>query len=152
MEQFFVDILDRLEDMHGYYRQYLDGLSTEQLDWSPDEDMNSLCVLAIHVTQAERYWIGVGLGDLIERDRPAEFRASGHRLDDLLARFDKNFAFYKTAFESMSVSRFDEVVTVTLNPDNPFDVTRGWAILHAVDHTAEHLGHTGITRQLLDRR
>jgi len=31
-------------------------------------------------------------------------------------------------------------------------VTRGYALLRGLDHTAEHLGHAGITRQLLDRR
>jgi len=151
MEQFFVDMLDRIEDLHGHYRQYLADLTIEQLDWTLGTDMNSLCVLAVHVTQAERYWIGLGVGDPIERDRPAEFLAKGHTLANLLERFDKNVTFYKTAFESATVNQFDETVTSRLNPDRPFEVTRGWALLHALDHTAEHLGHAGITRQLLDQ-
>ncbi len=152
MEQFFVDMLDRIEGLHEHYAQYMAGLSTEQLDWSPADDMNSLCVLAIHVTQAERYWIGLGLDNVIDRDRDAEFIAQGHTLDDLLARFEANRAFYKTAFETISVSQFDEVVKSTLFPDRPFECTRAWAILHALDHTAEHLGHAGMTRQLLDAK
>jgi uncharacterized damage-inducible protein DinB len=151
MEQFFADMFDRLEDMHGHYAQYLDGLTTEELDWSPGTDMNSLCVLAVHVAQAERYWIGVGANDPIQRDRPAEFQASGHSVDDLKARFTSNLAYYKQTFESLSVNDFGEFVTVALNPDEPWKCTRSWALLHALDHTAEHLGHAGMTRQLLDK-
>ena len=151
MQQFFADLFDRLEDMHKHYFNYLDGLTTEQLDWSPGEDMNTLCVLAIHVTQAERYWIGVGAGDPIKRDRPAEFTASGYTVDDLKARFTDNINYYKQAFESLSVNDFGQFVKVELNPAKPWDCTRGWAFLHALDHTAEHLGHAGMTRQLLDK-
>jgi len=150
MEQFFADMFDRFEDMHEDYLEYLDGLTTEQLDWSPGKDMNTLCVLAIHVTQAERYWVGLGAGDPTKRDRPAEFRASGHTLDDLKSRFASNRDYYKQAFESLSVNDFGEFVTVAFNPDKPWDCTRSWAFLHALDHTAEHLGHVGMTRQLLD--
>jgi len=151
MEQFFADMLDRIEDMHEYYVQYLDGLTTEQLDWIPGAEMNSLCVLAIHVTQAERYWVGLGAGDPIKRDRPAEFQASGHTLDDLQSRFASNRDYYKQAFESLTVNDFGEFVSVALNPDEPWNCTRSWAFLHALDHTAEHLGHVGMTRQLLDK-
>lgn len=151
MEQFFADMFDRLQDMHGHYDRYLDGLTIEQLDWSPGTDMNSLGVLAFHVTQAERYWIGVGADDPIQRDRSAEFLASGFTVDNLKARFTSNLDYYKQAFESLSVSDFGEFVTVELNPKEPWDCTRSWAFLHALDHTAEHLGHAGMTRQLLDK-
>jgi len=151
MEQFFADFIDRLDDLHGYYIQYMEGLTTEQLDWSPSADMNSLCILAVHVTQAERYWIGLGIGDTIKRDRDAEFQASGYTVAELTARFTKNMDYYKQAFESLSVANFDEQVMVELFPDRPWDCSRSWAYLHALDHSAEHLGHAGITRQLLDK-
>lgn len=150
MQQFFADMLNRIEDLHRYYAQYLDGLTTEQLDWKPGDDMNSLGILAVHVTQSERYWIGVALDDVIQRDRPAEFEAHGYTVDALLQRFDNNRAYYATAFASADTNTFDEVVQSPLFPDRPFTCTRGWALLHALDHTAEHLGHVGITRQLLD--
>lgn len=151
MQPFFADLLNRLEDLHKHYHQYLGGLTTEQLDWSPGQDMNSLCVLAIHVTQAERYWIGLALDDPIQRDRASEFVAHGHTLDDLTSRFEHNLAYYRTAFETASTAPLNDRVTVALNPDRSWECTRNWALLHALDHTAEHLGHTGITRQLLDR-
>ncbi len=151
MEQFFVDMFSRIESLHEQYLKYINGLSPEQLDWVAGDDMNSLCVLAIHVTQAERYWVGLALGDPIDRDRPSEFTARGYSHDELGARFKENIDYYKTAFESATINTLDETVQVLLFPEKPWECTRGWALLHALDHTAEHLGHVGITRQLLDR-
>jgi hypothetical protein len=31
-------------------------------------------------------------------------------------------------------------------------VTAAWALLHALDHLGEHVGHAHLTRQLLDER
>ena len=150
MEQFFADMLDRLEALHEDYFEYMEGLTTEQLDWTPGTDMNSLCVLAVHVSQAERYWIGLGIGDPIVRNRAAEFEVSGYALDELKKRFTDNIAYYKQAFELASTATFEQKETVALFPERTWETTRSWALLHALDHTAEHLGHAGITRQLLD--
>ena len=151
MQVFFADVIVRLEDLHADYYGYLDGLTTEQLDWSPGAEMNSLCVLAVHVTAAERFWIGIAIDDVCERDRPAEFRARAYELDDLRARFAANISFYRRAFETQSVDRLGEMLSFEFL-DRKIECSRAWALLHALDHTAEHLGHAGMTRQLLERR
>lgn len=153
MEPIFAAVIKRLEAMHADYLKYMDGLTTEELDWSPGPDMNSLCVLAVHATAAERFWVGVAIDDISKRDRPAEFRAKGYEFSELEARFASNIAFYIDAFATQSASRFGENVDVSLLRDRPpQQCTRGWALLQALAHTAEHLGHAGMTRQLLDRR
>lgn len=153
MVPIFAAALSRLEDMHQEYIAYMDGLSTDQLDWSPGPEMNSLCVLAVHVTAAERFWIGLGIDDVSERDRAAEFLASGYELEALEARFTANRVFFGEAFESQDLSRLAEIVDVGDYMARPSQlVSRGYALLRGLDHTAEHLGHAGMTRQLLDRR
>ena len=153
MEPIFAAALRRLEDMHQEYMAYMDGLSTEELDWSPGPEMNSLCVLAVHVTAAERFWIGLGIDDVSERDRPAEFRAAGYELQALKARFAANRVFFREAFAGQDLNRLSEMVDVSDYMDRPPQlVTRGYALLRGLEHTAEHLGHAGMTRQLLDRR
>ena len=114
-------------------------------------EMNSLCVLAVHVTAAERFWIGIAIDNVPERDRPSEFRAKGHSPEDLLSRFSANIAFYKSAFETQSADGLGEQLSLEFI-DRKIECSRGYALLHALDHTAEHLGHAGMTRQLLDRR
>ncbi len=153
MDPMFVAVISRLEAMHQEYLEYMHGLTTEELDWSPGPEMNSLCVLAVHVTAAERFWIGIGIDDVGERNRPAEFLASGYELEALKALFAANIAFYKEAFRALDASRLAEVVDVGHFMDRPSQlVTRAYALLRGLDHTAEHLGHAGMTRQLLDRR
>lgn len=151
MDALFADVIERLDELHAGYCEQLDGLSIEELDWSPGAEMNSLCVLAVHVTAAERFWIGIAIDARIERDRPAEFRACGHSLADLKARFAANTAFYRQVFGGQSVDRLGERVRFRFM-DRSRECTRGWALLHGLAHTAEHLGHAGMTRQLLERR
>jgi len=153
MEPIFADVLSRLEALHQDYYAYMEGLSSEELDWSPGADMNSLCVLAVHVTAAERFWIGIGIDEISKRDRPAEFQASGYELETLKARFAANIAFYREAFKRQTLSGLEGTVDVSHFMDRPSqEVTRGYALLRGLDHTAEHVGHAGMTRQLLDRR
>lgn len=153
MVPIFAGVLSRLEEMHQQYFDFMDGLSIEELDWSPGAEMNSLCVLAVHVTAAERFWIGLGIDDVIVRNRPAEFQASGFELEALRARFTANRAFYRAAFERQDGDRLAEVVDVSHFMERPSQlVSRGYALIRGLDHTAEHLGHAGMTRQLLDRR
>ena len=153
MDPLFGAVLTRLEEMHEQYVEYMDGLSTVELDWSPGSEMNSLCVLGVHVTAAERFWIGLGIDNVSKRDRPAEFLASGYELAALRALFADNIAFYEVAFKGQDGSRLREVVDVSHYMERPSQqVTRAYALLRGVDHTAEHLGHAGMTRQMLDRR
>lgn len=153
MEPIFADVIQRLETMHAEYFQYMGGLTIEELDWAPGPAMNSLCVLAVHVTAAERFWVGAVVDDNITRDRPAEFSAAGYELPALKALFSANIAFCRGAFESAQSSRLGEVVDVSRYRHwPPQQFTRGWALMQCVAHTAEHLGHAGMTRQLLDRR
>ena len=153
MDPVFAAVISRLEAMHQQYVDYMDGLSTEELDWSPGPEMNSLCVLAVHVTAAERFWIGIGIDDVSKRNRPAEFLASGYELEALKALFAANIAFYQAAFKRRDASRLAEEVDISQFMARPSEtVTRAYALLRGLDHTAEHLGHAGMTRQLLDRR
>lgn len=151
MHAIYAEVVNRLEALHADYRTHLAGLSTEDLDWSPGAEMNSLCVLAVHVTAAERFWIGIAIDDVPERDRPSEFRAKAYPLEDLLASFAANIAFYRSAFEAQSADGLGEELSLEF-ADRKINCSRGYALLHALDHTAEHLGHAGMTRQLLDRR
>lgn len=153
MEPIFAAVIGRLEEMHQQYLAYMEGLSTEELDWSPGAEMNSLCVLAVHVTAAERFWIGLGIDDVSKRNRGTEFLACGYELAALKRLFADNIRFYEGAFKLQDPSRLREVVDVSHYMDRPSqEVTRGYALLRGLDHTAEHLGHAGMTRQLLDRR
>src|SRR5205823_3183678 len=65
----------------------LKGLSAAQLNWRPDNGTaNSAYVIASHVVSVTRvYVLGFGCGQIVTRDRPAEFAARGDDAKQLLA-------------------------------------------------------------------
>lgn len=145
-----IDYLDRLQALHADMHHALDGLSQAALDWSPGPDMNSLAVLAVHSAGAERYWIGDVAGrDPSERDRAAEFHTRGLDAAALTARLDATFAHSRTVLEGLTSS---ELEALRPSSRDGRGVTVAWALAHALEHTAVHVGHMQIVRQLWDQR
>ena len=112
--------------------------------------MNSINVLVTHLCGAERYWIGeVAIGDPSDRVRDEEFLVSGLKVDDLVERINAATQYARSALEKLSLEDLP-IEKSRLRDGRPVSV--GWALLHALEHTAIHLGHIQITRQLWDER
>ena len=78
MLPFYEVLLDRFYDLHREIENDLDVLPPEELDWKPGTEMNSVSVIVIHLTGAERFLIGdVVMGDPSNRDRESEFSVEG---------------------------------------------------------------------------
>jgi len=136
MEPFFADFLRLLEEKHADFVAAFEGLPAEAVNWQPGEGMNSLAVLAVHTAGAERFWIGdVAMGEPLKRDRPGEFAAK------LAASLD----YARVALERLALA---DLSALRVSPRNGQETTAGWAILHALEHTAMHAGHAQLTRQL----
>jgi uncharacterized damage-inducible protein DinB len=150
MNYFCIDFLDRLDELHTGLKQAIQGLSQEALDWSPGEGMNSITVLIVHLTGAERYWIGdVALGETSGRDRAAEFRASGIPLDVLQARLADTSSYAQSALTQLTLGDLEQE---RVSPRDGRKFTVAWALLHALEHTAIHLGHIQVSRQLWEQQ
>ena len=130
----------------------INGLDDEAVNWRPPvPGANSLLVLVTHaVASAEEHVVGNAAGKTVVRNRDAEFATtggSGHlaaraaevrrRIDDALGGLE---------------GRLDE------ERDPPF---RSWPgsrttvrdrLIHSVSHTAEHVGHAQLTRDLIAQR
>jgi DinB superfamily len=131
----------------------LQGLSDEDLNRPvPLPDVNTLAALATHTVGAGEFWTLVMVGGReIPRDRAAEFRAVGHG-PELIARFER----WVADLEAMLAALPDEGLGPVPPPpagrrlqaigDGP--ITGRDCLLHAVEHTATHVGHIQITRQL----
>jgi len=143
MIPFFKDYLDRLLELHVEIEQALEGLPQEALDWKPAADMNSLCVLVIHLTGAERYWIGdVVAGEPSHRERSAEFQAVGMDIPALKERLKQTEAYTRTVFESLQLH---DLEAPRISPREGHRLSVAWSLGHALEHTALHLGHIQIT-------
>lgn len=137
-----------LDDQHRQIEQLIAGLPPEALDWRPvdgeGEATNSLAVLVTHTLGAERFWVAEVLGgQSLSRDRDAEFRVSGLDAAALRADLVWTEGLLRDVLTTTPAERLEASVTVRERT-----VTCRWAVLHALDHTALHLGHMQLTAQL----
>ena len=102
-----------------------------------------------------RAWLAVALGaPLPERDRPAEFRTVADDAQALLAHVDLMADDCRELFDGPEVFEPATMRTShTRASSGEAEVVSGaWALLHAVEHLSEHVGHARLTRQLWERR
>jgi uncharacterized damage-inducible protein DinB len=144
MHKFFRAMLDEYEALHAEIVKAIDELPAEALDWVPGSDMNSLSVLVVHLTGAERYWIGdVAKGDPSGRDREAEFRVKGMTAEALKQRVAAMDQYEAAAFETMQLSDLEEMRPARGGQE----VTVAHALLHPLQHTGQHVGHIELLKQ-----
>ena len=146
----FEDYLGRIQALHADMKSAIEGLPVEALDWSPGPHMNSLCAVVVHTAGSQRYWIGDVVGqDPSGRNREAEFRAHGMNAVMLKLRLDETRAHTRSVLAELAPQ---DLETLRASPSNGRRFTVAWALAHALEHTAIHVGHAQITRQLWDQR
>jgi len=142
--------LERIQALHADMERAIEGLPQAALDWVPGPDVNSLCVLVVHAAGAERYWIGDVVGrDPSGRDRAAEFRARGLNEAVLKRCLDATLDHSRGVLEGLTAQDLEEL---RVSPRDGRRFTVAWSLAHALEHTAIHLGHMQIVRQLWDQR
>ena len=150
MDPVFHAYFEILQSLHKGYRAQISGLTQEELDWSPGDDMNSLAVLSAHVSGSQRYWISdIVMREESGRDREKEFATSGVSGELLSSQLDSVLAYAKEVFDHMEADQLAELRT---SPRDGRERTVAWFITSLLEHTALHLGHMQITKQLLDLR
>jgi uncharacterized damage-inducible protein DinB len=146
MEAYYNGYINQLENWHNEIKQALLEMDEAGLDWSPGEGMNSITALVAHTAGAERYWFGdVAAGESSRRDRPAEFQAKEMGRSALIQKLDDALRY---AEETLSRFNPDDLESERRVPHNGAMVSVAHALRHAMAHTALHLGHIQITRQL----
>jgi hypothetical protein len=124
------------------YLAVVDGLSDEALNWRPGPETNSIAVLVAHAWGSVQDWTSRAAGTKIERDRAAEFRVvlSGAECEALIRQ------------AMARVTSFVEAIDPATYGDERLDsdgdhYTVAYCLIHAVEHTQEHLAHAELTRQ-----
>jgi uncharacterized damage-inducible protein DinB len=147
MRQPFEDFYKLLQDLHESCKDQIAGLAQDELDWSPGEGMNSIAVLVVHTAGSERFWIGdTIMREPSGRDREAEFVTSGKSEQTLVDLLDASLAYIGGAFDRLDVEVLAES---RRSPRDGREISVARTIAHVIEHTALHLGHIQITKQLL---
>jgi uncharacterized damage-inducible protein DinB len=117
-------------------------------------ESNTLCALATHLVAAGEFWVLVLAGKReIARDRQAEFSATG-LAQELLPRYERWIQGMHEVLDAFPDERLSELVLLPASyalttPSRRQRSDIRDALLHAVEHSALHLGHLQVTRQFL---
>ena len=146
MKPFYADYLNNLEELHQEILHAINGHPQDAFDWTPFTGSNSLSILIIHLSDAERYWFSdVVSGVPSGRDRDSEFKVKNLKPGVLTARLHESWSYGAQVLENLDLN---DLETKRRSSRNDRDVSVTWALEHALKHTAVHLGHIQITRQL----
>ena len=142
-----------LDSLISQFHTALDGIPDNDLNvWKPAAEangggeMNTLAALCVHVVAAARWRIEQQLLDreyVRHREREFEATASRAEIDEQFATLLSNF---REAIDSGIEVELNSLPT-TIRDDHP-DWTRLDWLTTAISHTALHLGHAQIHRQL----
>jgi uncharacterized damage-inducible protein DinB len=149
-----IETLSRLlRSLLGRVSDCLEGLSETQLNWRlPVAGANSLYAIAAHTLGNARGWVlGIACGQPVERDRPAEFRASGHDAAKLVAdakRLSQEIAAALAALSPSDLDRRLVPLPMYWGEGEPYEISIREALLHVVEHASLHLGQLQLTRDL----
>lgn len=150
MEPCIADLFERLRFLHAEISKAIQDLPVDALDWAPAPGANAMGALVVHLTGAERYWIGTVIGgEPSDRVRESEFLADGLAVFDLQQRLDDLDRLAPTVLGALSL---DDLARPCRVPRDGRTVTVGWALAHTIEHTAVHVGHIQLTRQLWEQR
>jgi len=150
MQPFFAAYWENLRELHDEIRKVVKELPQDALDWNFGPETNSVTALVVHLTGAERYWIGdVIAGEPSGRNRESEFKVKGWSKEQLRQRLDETENYLQGVLKDLYLPSLDKK---HISPRNGREVTAGWALGHALKHTALHLGHIQIARQLWEQQ
>jgi uncharacterized damage-inducible protein DinB len=148
MQKIFADYLKNLEELHLDVLSAIKDLPQEALDWSPFPGGNTINVIITHIAGAEKFWLGdVVAGEPSGRDREAEFKIQGSEFGQLSSLLDESLAYGRTVLANLDL---ESLASTRESGRDGKIVTIGWSLGHTLKHTAIHLGHIHITRELWD--
>lgn len=144
------EILDQsCEDL----RITLNGLDPETLAREPAPETSSLATLVRHATSATGFLLGcaaTGHGDrqqYRQRERAAAFTGAPATAGELIGLVDRLAEEGRRLIAQTPVEALGETVVMAGESDDL--PTRAYALLHALEHLREHVGHAQLTRQVL---
>ena len=126
-------------------------LDEKAINWKPPSSgANSLLVLVTHTLgSAEQHVVGIAAGKTVVRNRDAEFAAKGGATH-LAARAEEVRGRIHDALASLE-GRLDEEREPPMREWRAKGTARD-RLVHSISHTAEHVGHAQLTRDLLKAR
>jgi uncharacterized damage-inducible protein DinB len=137
-----------LDELHADIDKIIEPLTDEHINWVHPHLSNTVGNLLRHIAGSERYWIGEVIGGQpANRVRDSEFvretLAKGPLVDDL----HRTHTSVRSILDGLTVSNLLDEVDVRRGGQR-MRVSKAWAAVHALTHTAYHLGQLQLFRKM----
>ncbi|MFC1952996.1 DUF664 domain-containing protein [Chloroflexota bacterium] len=144
--------LKELGILKEHIKEAIQSINAETANWCPlSKGTNSIYAIVYHLLGSEEYWVVQTIGgENVNRDREAEFRASGNP-SMIMEHWEKQEGKSNNILSSLSLSQLGEDRISNLTSKSVSYTVRG-CILHVISHYATHLGHIQLTQQLWEQR
>jgi uncharacterized damage-inducible protein DinB len=139
------EVIALLEDQHTFASHALQGASADALNWKPaSTPSDSLAGLVHHIVEVQRLWLdSVVGGEPVPLGLATAHSATSQSADELLEMMADSLAKSKARLESLTAAQYDEP-----RERRGRAITVRWCVYHTLEHTAMHVGHMQITRQV----
>ncbi len=142
-----------LEELFENMLELVRPLDPDCLNWTPPvPETNSIAVLVTHTVGSIDGWLARAVGETVNRDRDAEFRAR-HTAEELVGLVERARAEARRRFALLDGADLGRTIRTTrLSSNQETEVTAGWCLEHALIHAGEHWGQIQLNRQLYEGR
>lgn len=141
-------VVDLFKSLHQQLRDLVASLDSDELNWSPGPEMNSIAVLVTHTLGSELDTLLLVRDLSGDRDRDAEFQVASADAPELLTAIDNADDVVE---EHGAAITSDNLAAMRARPGRD-DQSGLYLLINNYGHAREHLGHISLTRQLYGRR
>ena len=152
MEPLVIPFAEALDRLHDDIYQAVEPLSDGEINWKHPSLSNTVGILLRHVAGSERYWIvQVVGGRQVPRNRDAEFEHEPLTKGPLVADLRRAQREVQDVLARLTAADLSRTVEVPFRGSTR-SVTRQWALLHSMAHTAYHLGQIQLFKKMAGAR
>lgn len=141
-------VVDLFKTLHQQLRDLVANLDSDELNWSPGPEMNSIAVLVTHTLGSELDTLLLVRDLPSDRDRDAEFQVESVGAPELLTAIDNA----DDVVEEHGVAITSENLAAMRARPGREDQSGLYLLINNYGHAREHLGHINLTRQLYARQ
>lgn len=149
-----------LEDTRRRTKRYLEGLSAEQLAWYPNDTVESIGTILLHIAAVEHSYIQE---DIMRRPMGEEWKIafplrfgipqiSGRELSYFLEKLDSVREATETVLKSLTDNDLKRMIS-PLDPGEPgnqqIEFSIEYLLYHLIGHEAHHRGQIAVQKRLL---
>jgi uncharacterized damage-inducible protein DinB len=151
MDPYVAPFLREIEDLRRQTVEMVTPLDDEKINRTVPGLRNTVGIVLRHMSGSMRYWIGEVVGGRpARRDRDAEFGHDPLRKNELLSEFDRVVALARDILEHLLSPELLREVDVQ-RPQAGGKETKGYAVIHATQHLAYHVGQLRCMIRLFER-